>query len=84
MSEEKREWRHFDGVVTAVDSNMNVPTRCFTAQAANGQVKVFEIASLKDLDVGDRVVLHYRNSDHYPLEVKTIRFIAPPKGGSPD
>ncbi len=67
----------FEGVVTAINSNMNEEGRCFTAWDAEGRVKVFSISSLKDLDVGDHVTLKYWASDRYPLKVKTIQFRQP-------
>jgi hypothetical protein len=69
----------FSGVVTAVDSNGNAPGHCFTAQDAEGKVKVFRISSLDDLAVGKRVALKYDGSDRYPLAVKTVRFLPPEK-----
>ncbi len=69
----------FSGVVTAVDSNGNAPGSCFTAQNAQGLVKVFRISSLEDLAVGKRVELKYVASDRYPLSVRTIRFLPPEK-----
>lgn len=69
----------FSGVVTAVDSNGNAPGLCFTAQDFEGKVKVFRISTLDDLAVGKRVELKYDGSDHYPLTVRTIRFLPPEK-----
>ncbi len=67
----------FHGVVTAVDSNGNAPGHCFTAQNAEGLVKVFHISTLEDLRVGSRVELHYFASEKYPLITRTIKFLPP-------
>lgn len=69
----------FRGEVTAVNSNGYKPGLSFTAKDANGRVKMFYIASLKHLDVNDRVVLKYADSDRFPLNVHTIKFLQPAK-----
>ncbi|MES2307634.1 MAG: hypothetical protein V4507_02140 [Verrucomicrobiota bacterium] len=70
---------HFYGRVTAVNSNGNRPGVSFTAVNDQGQIKMFYISSLKDLDLNDRVELTYKASEKFPLEVTRIRFLNPQK-----
>lgn len=65
----------FEGEVTALGSNAGDPDHTFTAIADDGQAKVFKIASLENLDVGDRVSLQYVETEVYPQSVTSIRFI---------
>jgi hypothetical protein len=69
--------QHWEGTVTAVNSNGNRPGRSFTAVDAEGQVKIFYISSLKYLNVGDRVSLSYITSKTFPYTVTRIKFSLP-------
>lgn len=76
-TEANSEMIKFQGEVTAVNSNNNRPGVSFTAIDRSGQVKMFYIASLNNLDLRDRVELTYKASGKFPLEVVRIRFLSP-------
>ncbi len=68
---------HWEGTVTAVNSNGNRENRSFTAVDANGQVKIFYISTLEYLKVTDRVSLSYLPGKTFPYVVTRIKFLPP-------
>jgi hypothetical protein len=68
---------HFQGRVTAVNSNANRPGLSFTAVDSQGHIKMFYISTLENLEINDRVELTCKGSDKFPIEVVRIRFLSP-------